>query len=125
MGLALSLKDGSLNLSNAWTRQLSETITGNVSFPFCILLICLLPTCINFLLIFVFQIQLELGSDTSIAVGWQKKDQKISAAAEIKVVLAIFFSSSLLILTFLYILLANVSLPQFVERLLLERKTHK
>lgn len=125
MGLALSLKDGSLNLSNAWTRQLSETITGNVSFLFCILLICLLPTCINFLLIFVFQIQLELGSDTSIAVGWQKKDQKISAAAEFKVVLAIFFSSSLLILTFLYILLANVSLPQFVERLLLERKTHK
>ncbi|KAI5655706.1 hypothetical protein M9H77_32893 [Catharanthus roseus] len=59
MGLALSLKDGSLNLSNAWTRQLSETITGNI--------------------------QLELGSDTSIAVGWQKKDQKISAAAEIKI----------------------------------------
>jgi len=30
MGIAMSLKDGSLNLSNSWTRQLSETATGNV-----------------------------------------------------------------------------------------------
>jgi len=29
-GLAVSLRDGSINLSNAWTRQLSENAVGNV-----------------------------------------------------------------------------------------------
>ncbi|GAB4858038.1 Chaperone protein dnaJ 13 [Ancistrocladus abbreviatus] len=58
MGLAMSLKDGSLNLSNLWTRQLSETSNGNI--------------------------QLVLGSESSIAVGWQKKDEKLSAAGELK-----------------------------------------
>lgn len=30
MGLSMSLRDGSLNLSNTWVRQLSETASGNV-----------------------------------------------------------------------------------------------
>lgn len=59
MGLAMSLKDGSINLSNTWTRQLSETTNGNI--------------------------QLALGEDTSVAVGWQMKEEKISASGEIKI----------------------------------------
>jgi DnaJ family protein C protein 11 len=58
MGLAMSLRDGSLNLSNSWTRQLSETANGNI--------------------------QLALGPESSISVGWQKKDVKMSAAGELK-----------------------------------------
>ncbi|CAM0956533.1 unnamed protein product [Alopecurus aequalis] len=57
-GLALSLRDGSVNLSNAWTRQLSENSVGNI--------------------------QLVLGSESNISVGWQKKDEKSSAAGEVK-----------------------------------------
>lgn len=59
MGLAVSLKDGSINLSNTWTRQLSETTNGNI--------------------------QLALGSDTSVAVGWKMKEEKISASGDIKI----------------------------------------
>uniref|UniRef100_A0A7N0UIU1 J domain-containing protein n=1 Tax=Kalanchoe fedtschenkoi TaxID=63787 RepID=A0A7N0UIU1_KALFE len=58
MGLAMSLRDGSINLTNAWTRQLSETSNGNI--------------------------QLLLGAEPSIAVGWQKKDAKVSASGEVK-----------------------------------------
>ncbi|XP_022154039.1 chaperone protein dnaJ 13 [Momordica charantia] len=58
MGISMSLKDGSLNLSNAWTRQLSETANGNI--------------------------QLILGPESSVAVGWQKKEEKMSAAGEVK-----------------------------------------
>ncbi|KAK9274933.1 hypothetical protein L1049_022188 [Liquidambar formosana] len=58
MGLAYSLRDGSINLSNSWTRQLSETCTGNI--------------------------QLALGPESSIGVGWQKKEEKMSAAGEVK-----------------------------------------
>lgn len=58
MGLAISLKDGSINLSNIWTRQLSETSNGNI--------------------------QLVLGTESSIGVGWQKKEEKMSAAGEVK-----------------------------------------
>jgi len=57
-GLAVSLRDGSINLSNAWTRQLSENAVGNI--------------------------QLVLGDDSSISVGWQKKDEKSTATGEIK-----------------------------------------
>ncbi|KAL5225529.1 hypothetical protein ABZP36_012168 [Zizania latifolia] len=57
-GLSLSLRDGSINLSNAWTRQLSENTVGNI--------------------------QLALGTDSSISVGWQKKDEKNSATGEVK-----------------------------------------
>ncbi|XP_031501824.1 chaperone protein dnaJ 13 [Nymphaea colorata] len=57
-GLTLSLRDGSINLSNVWTRQLSETANGNI--------------------------QLVLGTENSIGVGWQKKDEKNSAAGELK-----------------------------------------
>ncbi|KAI3409643.1 J domain-containing protein [Psidium guajava] len=58
MGLAMSLQDGSINLSNAWTRQFSETANGNI--------------------------QLVLGPESSIAVGWQKREEKMSAAGELK-----------------------------------------
>ncbi|KAL7167243.1 hypothetical protein ACSBR2_037831 [Camellia fascicularis] len=57
-GVAVSLRDGSINLSSSWTRQLSETSSGNI--------------------------QLALGPESSIAVGWQKKEEKMSAAGEIK-----------------------------------------
>ncbi|CAL5187644.1 unnamed protein product [Lathyrus oleraceus] len=57
-GLTVSLKDGSLNLSNAWTRQLSDTTNGSI--------------------------QLLLGSQSSVAVGWQKKDERRTATGEVK-----------------------------------------
>ncbi|CAL0331697.1 unnamed protein product [Lupinus luteus] len=59
MGIAMSLRDGSLNLSNLWTRQLSETASGHI--------------------------QLALGPQSSIAVGWQKKDERRSASGEVKI----------------------------------------
>ncbi|KAI4377911.1 hypothetical protein MLD38_015467 [Melastoma candidum] len=58
MGLAMSLQDGSINLSNAWTRHFSERASGNI--------------------------ELILGPESSISVGWQKKDEKMSAAGEVK-----------------------------------------
>lgn len=57
-GLTMSLRDGSLNLSNAWTRQLSETTNGHI--------------------------QLMLGSQPSVAVGWKKEDEKRTATADVK-----------------------------------------
>ncbi|CAK9181936.1 unnamed protein product [Ilex paraguariensis] len=68
MGIAMSLRDGSVNLSNVWTRQLSETANGNI--------------------------QLVLGSESSVAVGWQKKEQKMSAAGEIKIGTSSFGASA-------------------------------
>ncbi|KAF7810092.1 chaperone protein dnaJ 13 [Senna tora] len=59
MGLSMSLQDCSLNLSNLWTRQLSETAGGHI--------------------------QLALGTQSSIAVGWHKKDKRGSASGEVKV----------------------------------------
>ncbi|PWA87522.1 DNAJ heat shock N-terminal domain-containing protein [Artemisia annua] len=59
MGLAMSLRDGSINLSNAWNRQLSTSTSANI--------------------------ELNLGSDSSIAVGWRKKNQKMAAAGEIRI----------------------------------------
>ncbi|CAN0842241.1 Chaperone protein dnaJ 13 [Linum grandiflorum] len=58
-GIQKSFNDGSINLSNTWTRQLSPTATGNI--------------------------QLVLGNKSSIGVGWQKKDEKMSASGELKV----------------------------------------
>ncbi|KAM0864943.1 hypothetical protein ACQ4PT_043599 [Festuca glaucescens] len=58
-GLALSLRDGSINLSNGWTRQLSENTVGNI--------------------------QLVLGNESNISVGWQKKDENFSATGEVKI----------------------------------------
>ncbi|XP_057773542.1 chaperone protein dnaJ 13 isoform X2 [Salvia miltiorrhiza] len=58
-GITASLRDGSLNLSNTWTRQLSETTNGNI--------------------------QLSLGEESSIGIGWRKKEQKVSASGEIKI----------------------------------------
>nr|XP_043628117.1 chaperone protein dnaJ 13 isoform X2 [Erigeron canadensis] len=59
MGLAMSLRDGSINLSNSWNRQLSPTTNANI--------------------------ELSLGTDSSIAVGWRKKDEKMAAAGEIRI----------------------------------------
>ncbi|KAL2901668.1 Chaperone protein dnaJ 13 [Bienertia sinuspersici] len=67
-GLAISLNDGSINLSNIWTRQLSETSNGNI--------------------------QLLLGTESSIAVGWQKKEETMSVAGEIKVDTSSFGASA-------------------------------
>ncbi|KAK3041098.1 hypothetical protein RJ639_026895 [Escallonia herrerae] len=58
MGMAVSLRDGSINLSNSWVRTLSETTDGNIG--------------------------LTLGSESSITVGWRRKEEKRSAAGEIK-----------------------------------------
>lgn len=68
MGIAISLRDGSINLSNAWTRQLSETSNGNI--------------------------QLVLGSESFVAVGWQKKEEKRSASGEIKLGTSSFGASA-------------------------------
>ncbi|KAL4565643.1 hypothetical protein LXL04_029746 [Taraxacum kok-saghyz] len=59
MGVAMSLRDGSINLSNSWNRQLSTTSNASI--------------------------ELNLGSDSSVAVGWRKKDQKMAAAGEIRI----------------------------------------
>lgn len=40
----------------------------------------------------VFQIQLLLGIESSISVGWQKKDERMSAAGELKVNALLLFS---------------------------------
>ncbi|XP_052211534.1 chaperone protein dnaJ 13 isoform X4 [Diospyros lotus] len=68
MGFAMSLKDGSVNLSNSWTRQLSETSNGNI--------------------------QLVLGPESFVAVGWQKKEEKMSASGEIKIGTSSFGASA-------------------------------
>nr|ATB19888.1 putative OWL1 [Juniperus drupacea] len=58
MGISVSFKDGSVNLENTWTRQLSESSSGNI--------------------------HLILGADPNIAVGWQRKEERSSAAGELK-----------------------------------------
>ncbi|XP_057816315.1 chaperone protein dnaJ 13 isoform X2 [Cryptomeria japonica] len=58
MGISISFKDGSVNLENTWTRQLSESSSGNI--------------------------HLILGADPNIAVGWQRKEERSSAAGEVK-----------------------------------------
>lgn len=68
MAVALSLRDGSINLSNNWTRQISETTNGNI--------------------------QLLLGIESSISVGWQKKDERMSAAGELKIGTSSFGASA-------------------------------
>ncbi|KAH6777394.1 DNAJ heat shock N-terminal domain-containing protein [Perilla frutescens var. frutescens] len=64
MGITMSLRDGSLNLSNTWSRQLSETTNANI--------------------------QLSLGEESSIGVGWRKKEQKMSGSGEIKMGMSSF-----------------------------------
>lgn len=58
VGISLSLVDGHINLSNSWTRQLSEHTTGNI--------------------------QLVVGPDTSIAVGWQRQEKRNVGIGEVK-----------------------------------------
>ncbi|XP_042009383.1 chaperone protein dnaJ 13-like [Salvia splendens] len=59
LGITASLRDGSMNLLNTWSRQLSETSNGNI--------------------------QLSLGEESSIGIGWRKKEQKVSASGGIKI----------------------------------------
>ncbi|KAL8091231.1 hypothetical protein AgCh_040365 [Apium graveolens] len=59
LGLSMSLKDGSINLTNSWTRHLSESTDGNI--------------------------ELSLGSESLITVGWRKEDDKMSADGAIKI----------------------------------------
>ncbi|KAK1565569.1 hypothetical protein Q3G72_029759 [Acer saccharum] len=68
MAVAMSLRDGSINLSNTWTRQLSETSSGNIQFL--------------------------LGLESSIAVGWQKKDERIAAAGDLTIGTSSFGASA-------------------------------
>ncbi|KAE8678615.1 Chaperone protein dnaJ 13 [Hibiscus syriacus] len=58
MAIAKSLHDGSINLSNSWTRQLSNTASGNI--------------------------ELVLGPESSIGVGWKMKDENMSAGGDVK-----------------------------------------
>ncbi|KAE8727774.1 Chaperone protein dnaJ 13 [Hibiscus syriacus] len=58
MTIAKSLHDGSINLSNSWTRQLSDTANGNI--------------------------ELVLGPESSIGVGWKMKDGNMSAGGDVK-----------------------------------------
>ncbi|XP_020094069.1 chaperone protein dnaJ 13 isoform X2 [Ananas comosus] len=67
-GLSVSLRDGSINLSNGWTRQLSEHTVGNI--------------------------QLVLGTESTIGVGWQKKNDKTTAAGEVKFGTSFFGASA-------------------------------
>ncbi|ESQ52194.1 hypothetical protein EUTSA_v10016484mg [Eutrema salsugineum] len=59
INIAKSLSDGSINLTNTWTRQLSETSSGNI--------------------------ELALGIRSGITVGWKKKDENVSAGADLKI----------------------------------------
>ncbi|KAL4324145.1 hypothetical protein GQ457_11G022670 [Hibiscus cannabinus] len=58
MAFAKSLNDGSFNLSNSWTRQLSDTSSGNI--------------------------ELLLGPESSVGVGWKMKDGNMSAGGDVK-----------------------------------------
>ncbi|WCJ25926.1 Chaperone protein dnaJ 13 [Euphorbia peplus] len=65
---AKSLRDGSVNLSNTWTRQLSETTSGNI--------------------------QLLLGPQSSIGIGLQHKDEKMSASGQLEIGSSSFAASA-------------------------------
>lgn len=38
-----------------------------------------------------FQIQLVLGRESSIGVGWRREDKKMSSSGEVKVCMSVFF----------------------------------
>ncbi|XP_010542206.1 PREDICTED: chaperone protein dnaJ 13 [Tarenaya hassleriana] len=59
IGISKSFHDGSINLTNTWTRQLSETSNGNI--------------------------ELALGEEPAITVGWKKKDENAAAVGELKI----------------------------------------
>nr|PNR26721.1 hypothetical protein PHYPA_030202 [Physcomitrium patens] len=59
LGLTCSCSDGSLTLSNAWSRQLSQDTTGNI--------------------------RLAIGGDAGVSVGWQKHGKKNSGSADVKI----------------------------------------
>ncbi|KAJ0259740.1 Chaperone protein dnaJ 13 [Hirschfeldia incana] len=59
LNISKSLSDGSINLTNTWTRQLSETSSGNI--------------------------ELALGMRSGITVGWKKRDENVSAGGDLKI----------------------------------------
>ncbi|KAG7573742.1 Chaperone J-domain superfamily [Arabidopsis suecica] len=59
INISKSLSDGSINLTNTWTRQLSETSSGNI--------------------------ELALGMRSAITVGWKKRDENVTAAGDFKI----------------------------------------
>eukprot|EP00250_Pteridium_aquilinum_P009435 c18667_g1_i1 orf=202-1863(+) len=59
LGLSLSLVDGSINLTNTWTRQLSDITQGTI--------------------------QIVIGPDTAVAVGWEGQAQRNSGSSELKI----------------------------------------
>ncbi|CAK9883200.1 unnamed protein product [Sphagnum jensenii] len=68
LGVTWSLRDGSITLANTWSRQLSENTTGNI--------------------------QLVIGPDTGISVGWQRQGKKNAGSGELKVGPAAFGASA-------------------------------
>lgn len=59
MGASLSLRDGSVTLTNAWTRQLGQNTAANI--------------------------QLAVGPEATLAVGWQHNGSKNGGSGELKV----------------------------------------
>ncbi|CAN7137685.1 unnamed protein product [Brassica rapa subsp. narinosa] len=59
INISKSFSDGSINLTNTWTRQLSETSSGNI--------------------------ELALGMRSGITVGWKKRDENVSAGGDLKI----------------------------------------
>ncbi|MBA0826908.1 hypothetical protein Goarm_011721, partial [Gossypium armourianum] len=57
MAIPKSLHDGSINLSNSWTHQLSDKASGNI--------------------------ELVLGLESSIMVGWKMKEDNMSAGGDV------------------------------------------
>eukprot|EP00249_Psilotum_nudum_P019610 c27340_g2_i2 orf=73-1476(+) len=64
LGISVSLIDGSINVANTWTRQLSESTIGNI--------------------------QLVVGPDAAVAIGWQRQGKQNSGTGEIKLAPASF-----------------------------------
>ncbi|CAM6011466.1 unnamed protein product [Sphagnum balticum] len=64
LALSWSLTDRSLTLANTWSRELSEDTTGNI-------ILC--------------PIQLLIGPDTGVVVGWQRHGKKNAGSGELKV----------------------------------------
>ncbi|KAJ7548823.1 hypothetical protein O6H91_07G028600 [Diphasiastrum complanatum] len=59
LGMSVSLRDGLVTISNTWSRQLSESTTGTI--------------------------QLFVGPEAGVAIGWQRQGKKNAGVAEVKV----------------------------------------
>lgn len=56
-----------------------ETILTIAYITFLLIILCYVSA------VLILQIQLSLGEESSIGIGWRKKEQKVSASGEIKV----------------------------------------